>query len=76
MDGHQAARIVLWLATAYVVVGGAFALGFVARGIGAIDPGARGAPLAFRILIVPGAAALWPALLIKWIRARGKGALR
>lgn len=51
---------------AYLVLGLAFALAFVARGLTAIDPASRGMPRLVRLLIVPGAAALWPLLLWKW----------
>lgn len=50
----------------YLVFGLAFALAFVARGLAEIDPAARGMPRLARLLIVPGAAALWPLLLWKW----------
>lgn len=51
---------------AYLALGLAFALAFVVRGVAAIDPAARGMPLAARLLIVPGAAVLWPLLLWRW----------
>jgi hypothetical protein len=51
----------------YLVLGLAFALAFVSRGVAAIDPAARGMPLLARLLVVPGAAALWPLLLWKWL---------
>ena len=51
---------------AYLALGLAFALVFVMRGAAAIDPAARSMPLAARLLIVPGAAVLWPLLLWKW----------
>ena len=50
----------------YLGIGLAFALAFVTRGAAAIDPAARGMPVLARLLIVPGAAALWPLLLWKW----------
>lgn len=53
----------------YAVLGGLFALAFVLRGAGRIDPNARGATWGFRVLIFPGSAALWPWLLVRWIRA-------
>jgi len=50
----------------YLVLGLAFALAFVTRGVATIDPAARGMPRSARLLIVPGAAALWPLMLWKW----------
>lgn len=48
-----------------VVCGGAFVL----RGVGRVDATAKGAPMGFRVLIFPGAALLWPWVLVKWARA-------
>jgi len=39
----------------------------VGKGVDRIDPNARGAGLGFRLLILPGSAALWPLLLRRWI---------
>lgn len=63
---------VLVLLAAYLLLGAAFALAFVTRGAGRIDPAARNGPIGFRIMIAPGAAALWPVLLLRWIRS-GRG---
>jgi len=63
-----AAEIILTLAGFYAVVGMIFAAAFVTGGVGRIDPAARGAPLAFRLLILPGSVALWPLLVALWIR--------
>ena len=52
----------------YLGAGIAFALPFAAVGAGRLDPDARAGSLGFRILIVPGAAALWPLLLVRWLR--------
>ena len=53
---------------AYLALGFLFALGFVARGAGRLDPGARGSGLGFRLLLLPGATAFWPLLLRRWLR--------
>lgn len=55
----------------YVVLGLAFALAFAARGAGRIDPGAATGSLGFRILLVPGATALWPLLAWRWLTTSG-----
>lgn len=52
----------------YALAGAVFAVWFVAGAVDRLDPGARGAGRAFRIVVFPGAAALWPVLLRKWIR--------
>lgn len=56
---------------AYTAVGIAFALAFVVRGAGRIDPSAAAGTIGFRILIFPGAAALWPLLARRWRRTNG-----
>ena len=56
------------LAMVYVAIGLVFSIIFVFTGVGRIDESAKGAPLAFRLLIIPGAAALWPILLLRWAR--------
>ena len=58
---------VLLLAMAmYFAVGVCFALAFAAWGAQSIDPAAKGMPFFARVLILPGATALWPLLLVKW----------
>lgn len=52
---------------AYVAVGFLFAIAFVSVGAARIDPGARAAPLGFRLLIFPAAVALWPLLARRWL---------
>lgn len=52
---------------AYLAIGAVFALAFVVRGASRIDPGAKGMSLPARMLIFPGAAALWPVMLLKWL---------
>jgi len=64
----SAAHIVLSLAAAYAAIGLFFALAFVTIGVGRIDHAARGAPLGFRLTILPASAALWPVLLSRWLR--------
>jgi hypothetical protein len=58
-----------WIVAAlalYSGIGFVFALAFVSRGAGAIDPAAKHSGWAFRILILPGSAALWPLLAKRW----------
>ncbi len=52
----------------YLLLGVLFALPFVARGVGRIDPLAREGSVGFRILIFPGTVALWPLLVRRWLR--------
>ncbi|MCB0618312.1 MAG: hypothetical protein KDC43_14160 [Saprospiraceae bacterium] len=53
----------------YAAAGIVFALPFSFWGAPRIDPAAKGSPLGFRLLLLPAATALWPLLLIKWIKA-------
>ena len=55
--------------TAYTAVGSVFGVLFVIAGVQRIDPAARNSGVGFRLIILPGSAALWPALLIRWIRS-------
>ena len=52
----------------YVAVGIVFAIFFVTLGVARVDPAARGAPWGFRLIILPGTVALWPIMLLKFIR--------
>lgn len=51
----------------YGIAGLVFAIAFVTTGVKRIDSQAIGSGLGFRVLIFPGAAALWPILLRRWI---------
>ena len=58
----------------YAVIGVLVALGFLLRGVGKVDPAAKGSSVLFRVVIFPGCVGLWPVVLNKWIRAeRGRG---
>lgn len=60
----------------YLLAGLLFALGFATVGVQRVDPAARGGTWGFRLLILPGAAALWPLLLARWVGGRGPRAER
>lgn len=64
---------VLVLVAGYALVGLLFALPFLLRGAGRVDPAAREGSRGFRLLILPGTVALWPILASKWRRASGGG---
>jgi hypothetical protein len=63
------AEILLTIAATYLGCGLLFGIVFVAWGLGRVDAAARGTPVGFRILIVPGIVAWWPLLLVRWLRA-------
>ncbi len=62
------ARAFLLAVSGYAAIGAVFAVAFAGFGVGRIDPGAEGASFGFRLLILPGATALWPYLLRRWLR--------
>ena len=55
-------------AVLYTAAGLLFAVAFALRGAAAIDPAARDSGWGFRLLIIPGAMALWPVLAKRWLR--------
>ena len=61
----------VWLSFGYLGVGLVFAIPFVLVGAGRIDPAARHGTWGFRLLILPGAAALWPLLAWRWVTSTG-----
>jgi hypothetical protein len=67
MDLETAATAVS-LARAWAMAGLAVAVAFLAIGLDRIDPAARGV-WAFRPLLVPGLALLWPLVLWRWFVA-------
>ncbi len=54
----------------YAMAGLVFAIVFVSFGVRRVDPTANGSSVAFRLMILPGVAALWPVLLSRWIARR------
>lgn len=72
MTAEGVAKMILLAVALYAAAGLAFALAFIIRGVGRIDPVAGGSRWGFRLLILPGSAALWPVLALKWWRARGR----
>jgi len=68
MPAFIAQSIVLFAAV-YLALGLVFAIPFVLKGAARIDSDADGGTWGFRLLILPGAAALWPLLARRWSRA-------
>jgi hypothetical protein len=64
------ALVLVRLLELYAVVGVVFAVPFAWRLAARIDPVAASGTPGFRLLILPGAAALWPWLLVRVLRAR------
>ena len=57
----------------YGAIGLLFAMFFVSRGVARLDPIAKNAGFGFRLIIFPGAAALWPVLLRRQLKNRSQG---
>src|SRR3954453_2141258 len=64
---HAAVGILLNALAAYAAIGVAAALAFVTIGVTHVQPAS--VSLGARILILPGAAALWPYVLARWLKA-------
>jgi hypothetical protein len=64
------ANILVLLGGLYLLIGLLFAAYFVTRGAGRLDPVAAQGTWGFRLLILPGATALWPVLLARLLRKR------
>jgi len=54
----------------YTGIGLLFAIAFLTVGISQVDPDSKGSGIGFRLIILPGVAALWPVLFTRWV---GKG---
>ena len=59
---------VLYGIAAYVALGLTIGLAFVSFGVTQVVP--HSMTLGARILVLPGAAALWPYVLLRWLKAR------
>lgn len=62
------AQIILILLGLYFALGLLFGLAFVINGVSVIDHAAQSSTLGFRLLILPGAIALWPVLVKRWLK--------
>jgi hypothetical protein len=72
---HPVAAVLVFAAEAYLVIGLVAGFAFLMFGIDRVDASARGA-YAFRPLLLPGLALLWPYVLVRWARlarARAEG---
>ena len=64
---NPAAETLLYGFFGYAALGVVFALVFVFRGVQKLDVVAHGAGIGFRLLILPGVAAVWPLFLNRWV---------
>ena len=63
--------LLLVTAGSYAAMGLLFAGAFLTVGISRVDPVSKRSGIGFRLIILPGVAALWPMLLTRWIRGSG-----
>ncbi len=68
---EQLAAWIVGIAGIYVAIGVVFALPFVLRGAGRLDPNAVAGSWGFRVLIFPASVALWPLLAMRWATSAG-----
>jgi hypothetical protein len=61
--------VLIDLLALYAIVGAATALAFVTFGIARVLPAGTPVTAGARVLLLPGAAILWPYVLWRWIRA-------
>jgi hypothetical protein len=59
-------EIALGIVAVYALIGVLFAVPFVVFGVGQVDSAAIGAPIGFRLMILPGTIALWPIMARQW----------
>lgn len=61
-------EIIFWLFAVYIIIGLLFAILFVTKGVGTIDPATKGTGIGFRLIIIPGLLALWPLFAYRWTK--------
>ena len=64
--------IILYLLASYVAFGLATAIAFVCLGIPRVMGGPVPLTVGARLILVPGAMALWPLVLKRWLAARAQ----
>jgi hypothetical protein len=62
-------EILLMSIAIYLLLGFAFVIPFIIKGVDKIDKSARGSSIGFRIIIIPGVIIFWIPLLKKWLKA-------
>jgi len=62
------AKAIVYTLAVYASFGLVFAVPFVWLGVQRLDSEAQGSGIGFRLLILPGVAALWPMFLYRWRR--------
>lgn len=60
--------ILAWTFLLYLVIGLLFGIAFAVKGYAAVDPEAAESSIWLRLILIPGAIAMWPVVLLRWIR--------
>jgi hypothetical protein len=76
MTGIAIAGAVVQIITWYLGLGLLFGLWFTWKGASRLDPAAEASSWGFRILILPGAALLWPLLAVRLARQRDRNRMK
>lgn len=63
--------LLLELLALYALAGILTAVAFVTFGVAQVLPAGTPVTIGARLLLLPGAAALWPYVLLRWAKARG-----
>lgn len=63
------ASLIGWGLAVYASTGVAVGIAFIAFGASRVLPGAPAFTPGARLMILPGAAALWPYVLLRWLKA-------
>lgn len=66
------AQWIVTITTIYLAAGVGVAVAVVVAGLGRLDPVAAHGTWGFRLLVLPGLAALWPLILLRVVRGRGQ----
>ena len=61
--------MIMLLAVVYATAGTVIAAAFLAFGVTRVLPAPAAVTLGARIMLFPGAVALWPYVLIRWLRS-------
>ena len=64
--------LLLHLFALYALAGICIAIAFVSSGVSRVLPQRTDFTLGARLLLIPGAAALWPYVLARWLQARSR----
>jgi len=69
-DSMAVSTFLFWFLAVYVAAGLVTALAFVSFGVVRVLPQPAPVSIPARILLIPAAAALWPYVLVRWLRSR------